>query len=206
MSRTRALENYFRLELPSLKQFALLVVGIAIFGFGNGLFLSSGLGLSPWNVFHMGLSLQFGGTIGAWTVGVSMALLLLWIPLKEKIGVGTLVNSFLVGPMIDLTIFLIPETSHFGLGVFYILIGLVLCGFGSGLYITRNLGAGPRDGLMTALGRRGVPIWIARNSLEATALILGIILGGKAGLGTAVFVFGIGPSVQFFLKKFGGQY
>ncbi len=206
MSRTRVLENYFLLELPSLKRFALLCLGIGIFGFGNGLFVSSGLGLSPWTVFHMGLSLHLGGTIGSWTVGVSIILLLLWIPLKEKIGLGTITNALVVGPTIDLAIFLVPETSHLGWGIFYLILGLALCGFGSGLYITRNLSAGPRDGLMTALGRRGIPIWIARNSLEATALILGIILGGKAGLGTAVFVIGIGPSVQFFLKRFGGRY
>lgn len=206
MASPSTLDTYFIREIPDLKRFVLLVFGMFCFGFGSGLFVSSGLGLSPWNVFHQGKSIQFGGTIGMWVVLVSLLILVLWIPLKERMGIGTLMNTLIVGPSIDFATYVFPVTSSVPQGLLCLVAGMTLCGFGSGLYITRNLGAGPRDGLMTALGRRGVPIWIARNSLEATALILGILLGGKAGLGTAVFVICIGPSVQFFMKKFGGKY
>jgi len=202
MGATRALSNHFIVELPSLRRFLLLNLGLFCFGFGSGLFVTSELGLSPWNVFHMGQSLQLGGTIGLWVVLTSFALLLLWIPLKEKMGLGTLMNTLLVGPAVDVCVYLVPSATSTLQGIVYLAIGMTLCGLGSGLYITRNLGPGPRDGIMTALAKRGIPIWIARNSLEAIALVFGIILGGKAGLGTVVFVLGIGPSVQFFMKRF----
>lgn len=201
----KGLERFLILQWPSTSELTKLVLGLFCFGFGNGLFVASGLGHAPWVVFYQGQSLLLGGSIGLWAIIVSLLLLLSFIPLRERVGVATLVGALITGPSIDLATTLFPETKVLVLSLLYLFFGTLLSAFGTGLYLTQNLGPGPRDGIMMALGRRGVPIWIARSSMEATVLIGGMVLGGTAGIGTVVFVICVGPGVQFFMKRFGGK-
>jgi uncharacterized membrane protein YczE len=178
-----------------------LVVGLILFGVGIGLMLQSGLGVPPWDVLHQGLARQFGLTVGAWSIIVSVLVLLLWLPLKQPYGLGTLLNAIIIGVVIDLTGLFIPAATATGVAWVMLLAGVVLIGVASGLYIGANLGPGPRDGLMTGIARRGPSIRLTRAVIEITVLTLGWILGGTFGLGTIVFALAIGPLVQFFLPR-----
>lgn len=163
--------------------------------------VESGLGNAPWTVFHQGLSVVFGLSIGAWTVIASMCVLLLWIPLRESYGLGTLANALLVGPSIDLTTALVPSPSSVWLQGMVLVAGIVVVGAASGLYIGAHFGPGPRDGLMTAIARRGPSIRLTRFAIEATVLVAGWLLGGTVGVGTIAFALAIGPLVQLFLNR-----
>jgi uncharacterized membrane protein YczE len=178
-----------------------LVIGLVLFGVGIGLMLQSGLGVPPWDVLHQGLARQFGLTVGIWSIIVSVAVLLLWLPLKQAYGLGTLLNAIIIGVVIDLTGLFIPAATTTGVAWLMLLTGVVLIGVASGLYIGANLGPGPRDGLMTGIARRGPSIRLTRAVIEITVLTLGWILGGTFGLGTIVFALAIGPLVQFFLPR-----
>lgn len=178
-----------------------LNVGLVLFGFGIGLMLQSGLGVPPWDVLHQGLAVQFGLTVGMWSIIVSFALMVFWLPLKERFGIGTILNSIVVGVMIDVTAALVPETDHMLTATIMLGVGVLLVGLASGLYIGANLGPGPRDGLMTGIARRGPSIRLTRSILEVVVLVSGWLLGGTFGIGTIVFVFLIGPLVQFFLPR-----
>jgi uncharacterized membrane protein YczE len=155
----------------------------------------------PWDVLHQGLAAQFGLTVGTWSVIVSFALLLLWIPLRERFGIGTLFNAVVIGVMIDVTAAILPEPGTVALAMPMLALGIFLIGFGSGLYIGANLGPGPRDGLMTAIARRGPSIRVTRWLLEISVLAIGWTMGGTFGAGTVVFALLIGPTVQFFLPR-----
>jgi uncharacterized membrane protein YczE len=178
-----------------------LVIGLILFGVGIGLMLQSGLGVPPWDVLHQGLARQFGLTVGAWSIIVSVLVLLLWLPLKQPYGLGTLLNAIIIGVVIDLTGLFIPAATATGVAWVMLLAGVVLIAVASGLYIGANLGPGPRDGLMTGIARRGPSIRLTRAVIEITVLTLGWILGGTFGLGTIVFALAIGPLVQFFLPR-----
>jgi uncharacterized membrane protein YczE len=178
-----------------------LVIGLILFGVGIGLMLQSGLGVPPWDVLHQGLARQFGLTVGVWSIIVSVVVLLLWLPLKQPYGLGTLLNAIIIGVVIDLTGLFIPAATTTGVAWVMLLAGVVLIGVASGLYIGANLGPGPRDGLMTGIARRGPSIRLTRAVIEITVLTLGWILGGTFGLGTIVFALAIGPLVQFFLPR-----
>jgi uncharacterized membrane protein YczE len=178
-----------------------LVIGLVLFGVGIGLMLQSGLGVPPWDVLHQGLARQFGLTVGVWSIIVSVVVLLLWLPLKQAYGLGTLLNAVIIGVVIDLTGLFIPDATATGVAWVMLLAGVVLIGVASGLYIGANLGPGPRDGLMTGIARRGPSIRMTRAVIEITVLTLGWILGGTFGLGTIVFALAIGPLVQFFLPR-----
>ncbi len=178
-----------------------LIVGLVMFGVGIGLMLRSGLGLPPWDVLHQGLSLKFGLTIGTWGIIMSLVVLLLWIPLRERIGVGTLINSVLIGLTIDLTANLVPEATNPATAWTMLLVGIGINGLASGMYIGANLGPGPRDGLMTGIARRGPSVRLTRSVIEIVVLATGILLGGTFGWGTVIFALGIGPLVQFFLPR-----
>jgi uncharacterized membrane protein YczE len=178
-----------------------LVIGLVLFGVGIGLMLQSGLGVPPWDVLHQGLARQFGLTVGIWSIIVSVVVLLLWLPLKQAYGLGTLLNAVIIGVVIDLTGLFIPDATATGVAWVMLLAGVVLIGVASGLYIGANLGPGPRDGLMTGIARRGPSIRMTRAVIEITVLTLGWILGGTFGLGTIVFALAIGPLVQFFLPR-----
>lgn len=178
-----------------------LNAGLVLFGVGIGLMLQSGLGVPPWDVLHQGLAVQFGLTVGLWSIIVSFVLLLLWLPLKERFGVGTFLNAVIIGLMIDATAALVPEAEKLVTAGLMLVAGILLVGLASGLYIGANLGPGPRDGLMTGIARRGPSIRLTRSILEIVVLISGWLLGGTFGIGTLAFAFLIGPLVQFFLPR-----
>lgn len=178
-----------------------LLVGLTLFGVGIGLMLRSGLGLPPWDVLHQGLTEQFGLTVGVWSIIVSFAVLTLWLPLRERYGLGTLLNAVIIGAVIDVTVLLIPGPINVWLDSLMLAGGILAIGLASGLYIGANLGPGPRDGLMTAIARRGPSIRTTRWGLEIVVLITGILMGGTFGVGTIAFAVFIGPLVQFFLPR-----
>ncbi|WP_454115010.1 membrane protein YczE [Microbacterium lacticum] len=180
-----------------------LLVGLALYGAGCAIMVRAGIGLDPWTVFAQGVSLQTGIGIGWVTNIVGFLVLLLWIPLRQKPGVGTLANILLVGTSMQATLAVFPAIDGFALQVLVFLLGMMLVAVASGLYIGADFGPGPRDGLMTALRARfGWPIWAARLVVEASVLLAGWLLGGSVGLGTILFALGIGPLVHGTLPLF----
>lgn len=180
-----------------------LLVGLALYGAGCAIMVRAGIGLDPWTVFAQGVSLQTGIGIGWVTNIVGFLVLLLWIPLRQKPGVGTLANILLVGTSMQATLAVFPAIDGFALQVLVFLLGMMLVAVGSGLYIGADFGPGPRDGLMTGLRARfGWPIWAARLVVEASVLLAGWLLGGSVGLGTILFALGIGPLVHRTLPLF----
>ncbi|MDJ0320516.1 hypothetical protein [Pseudarthrobacter sp. PS3-L1] len=180
-----------------------LFVGLAMYGFSLSLFIRAALGLDPWDVFHQGLAGRVGLSIGVVVIIMSFIVLLLWIPLRQKPGFGTLCNAVLVGLFADLGLAVIPEFSHLG-GQVAMLVGAVLLnGVASACYIGARFGPGPRDGLMTGLARRtGWSVRISRTLIEVVVLAAGWFLGGSVGLGTVVYALAIGPLVQLLLPYF----
>ncbi len=180
-----------------------LLVGLALYGAGCAIMVRAGIGLDPWTVFAQGVSLQTGIGIGWVTNIVGFLVLLLWIPLRQKPGVGTLANILLVGTSMQATLAVFPAIDGFALQVLVFLLGMMLVAVASGLYIGADFGPGPRDGLMTGLRARfGWPIWAARLVVEASVLLAGWLLGGSVGLGTILFALGIGQLVHRTLPLF----
>lgn len=178
-----------------------LVIGLALFGAGCAVMVQAGIGLDPWTVFAQGLSLQTGIGIGWVTNILGFLVLLVWIPLRQRPGVGTILNILLVGTSMQATLAVMPVVHGFALQLPVFLAGVVLVAAASGLYIGARLGPGPRDGLMTGLhGRFGWPMWACRLGVEATVLIAGWLLGGTVGLGTVLFAVLIGPLVDLALR------
>ncbi|MCX8455433.1 YczE/YyaS/YitT family protein [Paenarthrobacter ureafaciens] len=180
-----------------------LLLGLAMYGISLAMFIRAGLGLDPWDVFHQGVSEKTGLSIGVVVIVVSFLVLLLWIPLRQMPGIGTLANAVLVGLFADLGLWLIPEFSHLG-GQIALLAGAVaLNGIASACYIGARLGPGARDGLMTGLVRRtGWSVRLVRTGIEVTVLAIGWLLGGSVGVGTVVYALAIGPLVQLLLPRF----
>jgi len=183
------------------RRIAQLVAGLVLFGLGIGCMLQSGLGLPPWDVLHQGLAEQFGLSVGTWSIIISFVVLLIWLPLRERYGAGTLLNAILIGAVIDLTVLVLPEPEALWLRGLMLAAGILFIGVASGMYIGANLGPGPRDGLMTAISRRGLSIRVTRWGLEVAVLVTGILMGGTFGVGTIAFALFIGPLVQFFLPR-----
>lgn len=182
------------------RRFAQLLTGLVLFGAGIGLMLQSGLGLPPWDVFHQGLANRFGLTVGSWAIIIGFVVLLFWLPLRERYGIGTLLNAIILGLMIDLTALVVPEAEGNGWGALLLVLGVAVNGVGSGLYIGANLGPGPRDGLMTGISRRGPSIRLTRSIMEVIVLVTGWLLGGTFGVGTVIYALLIGQLTQFFLR------
>jgi uncharacterized membrane protein YczE len=180
-----------------------LLIGLALYGVSLAMFIRAGLGLDPWDVFHQGIAGKTGLSIGTVVVIVSFLVLLLWIPLRQMPGVGTLANAVLVGVFADLGLALIPEFMHLG-GQIGLLAGAVLLnGIATACYIGARLGPGPRDGLMTGLARRtGWSVRASRTGIEVVVLGAGWLLGGSVGVGTVVYALAIGPLVQVLLPRF----
>ena len=178
------------------------VVGLAMFGLGITLFIRADLGLAPWDVFHKGLSNKLDISIGVVIIGVGLLLLLLWIPLRQKPGIGTILNALEIGFTVDLLKPLIGEPHNIVARLALVVAALVSVALGSALYIGAALGPGPRDGLMLGLASKGVSVRFARTAVEATTLVGGVLLGGTVGIGTVAFMLGIGPLVQFLLPRF----
>ena len=194
---------------PPINSVIFLTFGLIIFGIGEALLLASGAGVSPWTVFAQGISIITEWSVGFATFIVSCFVLILWLPLKQKPGLGTILNAIIIALVIDLTLPHLPAFNHPGLKLIEALIGVIVTGIGGGIYLIANLGPGPRDGLMTGLQKlSNQPLAIVRGTIEVSAVFFGWILGGTIGAGTLLFAFGIGPCVsasmglmQFYLSK-----
>jgi len=186
--------------------FGMLILGLSLFGIGDGLLVVSGLGVSPWTVLAQGLSVRLPLTIGAATFLVSSLVLLLWIPLRERPGLGTISNIIVIASTLQATVWLVPKAGGTQpylspVSYLYVFAAIALIGLGSGLYLTCNLGPGPRDGWMTGIHQRtGWPVARIRLGIEVVVLSIGWLLGGTIGLGTLAFALLIGPSVGYGLR------
>ena len=186
-----------------LRRAVQLLIGLFLFGIGVSLIVRGALGAAPWDVLALGLISHLPLSFGTMTVLISIAVLLCWIPLREKPGIGTILNAVLIGPSADIGFAVLPETELLWLRILYLVLGVVMIAVASGLYIGARFGPGPRDGLMTGLHRfTGLPIWVVRTGLEVSVVTIGWLLGGSVGIGTLVFALSIGPLCQPFLRIF----
>jgi uncharacterized membrane protein YczE len=181
---------------PKISTSFFLCFGLTLFGLGEGLLIVSASGASPWSVLAQGLYLNFGFSVGTITIFISFIVLLLWFPLNQKPGIGTILNALIIGLMIDVCIRYVQAPENY---IYQILLGafaVLTVGIGGGIYLVANLGAGPRDGLMIGLQKKtNLPIALVRAALEITVMSIGWYLGGTVGVGTLLFAFGIGPCV-----------
>jgi hypothetical protein len=184
---------------PKLKTFLFLCLGLIIFGFGSSLLFHASIGNAPWVVLAEGLSIKFSWSIGFATFISSIIVLSIWIPLRQKPGLGTIMNIVIIAGVLNLSIYQLDFSSNIiFINLFTALVGTVTAGVGSGIYLIANLGPGPRDGLMTGFQKlSGYPIAWVRAFIEITVVLLGWYLGGNVGLGTLIFAFGIGPALAF---------
>jgi uncharacterized membrane protein YczE len=174
-----------------------------LYGLSAALMVRSGLGLDPWDVLHQGLAKHLGLAIGTVVIIVGAVVMLLWIPLRQRPGIGTISNAVLVGVSLNVSLELLPTGTPLPVRIAEMTGGVLLCGLATGMYIGADLGPGPRDGLMTGLARRtGRSIRLVRTGLELTVLVTGWLLGGTVGVGTVLFAVAIGPLVQLFLPRF----
>ena len=185
---------------PSFKTFAVLIGGLTIFGIAEGLLFITHLGNSPWVVLSEGISKQTGTDLGFINGVVSVAVLMLWIPLRERPGLGTIMNIIVISAVLEIVVINVPPITTFWMGIAVDIFAVLLCGLASALYLTTKLGPGPRDGLMTSIhNRTGIRVSRVRFMLELTVLTAGYLLGGTLGLGTAIFAAGIGRSIALWL-------
>ncbi len=181
---------------PKFSTFFFLCFGLSLFGLGEGLLIVSFTGASPWSVLAQGISLNVNLSIGTITLLISIAVLILWIPLGQKPGIGTIFNALIIAIMIDLCIEYVPTPSNYIYQLLLAVISVIMVGIGGGIYLVSNLGAGPRDGLMIGLQKlTNFPIAVVRGTLEISVVSIGWYLGGTVGIGTLLFAFGIGPCV-----------
>ncbi|MFC5749708.1 hypothetical protein [Actinomadura rugatobispora] len=176
-----------------------LYAGLALYGLGIALQVASTLGNDPWDVFHQGLSRRFGLSIGAWIIIVGALVMLFWIPLRQRPGLGTISNVVLVGLFADLFLWLLPDPGAAAARWAYLAAGILAGGVATGCYIGAGLGPGPRDGLMTGLAARGRSVRVVRTAIELTVLAAGWLLGGTVGIGTLLYAVAIGPLSHVFL-------
>ena len=179
-----------------------LYAGLLLYGVSSSLLVLAGLGLDPWDVFHQGLSRTFGLAIGTWAILVGLVVLLLWIPLRQKPGIGTVSNVVLVGLTMNLVLGHVHAPSALGVRIACLVCGVFLNGVATGAYIGAGFGPGPRDGLMTGLAARGHSIRVVRTSIEVAVLVTGWLLGGTVGVGTVVYALAIGPLAHVFVPLF----
>ncbi|WP_435284257.1 YczE/YyaS/YitT family protein [Streptomyces koelreuteriae] len=180
-----------------------LYAGLALYGASSALLVRSGLGLEPWNVLHQGIAERTGLSIGVVLTIVGAAVLLTWIPLRQRPGLGTVSNVLVIGMAMDATLALVPDARGLAVRVTLMVAGIVLNGAATGLYIAARFGPGPRDGLMTGLHQRtGVSIRVVRTAIEFTVVATGFALGGTVGIGTLLYAVSIGPLAQLFLRVF----
>ncbi|MFJ7263620.1 YitT family protein [Streptomyces globosus] len=198
MSTTRARSTR---RLP--RRLFQLYAGLALYGASSALLVRAGLGLGPWDVFHQGVAERIGWSIGTVSVAVGALVLLLWVPLRQRPGLGTVSNVFAVGLAMDATLAFTPDVRGAAAQVAVLAAGVVLNGAATGLYIAAAFGPGPRDGLMTGLHRlTGRSVRLVRTGIELTVLAAGFLLGGTVGLGTVAYALAIGPLAQLFLRVF----
>jgi len=206
VSGPRPVPEIVVLTFPSGRELARrlprLILGIVLLGCGIAPVLRAELGVAPWDVFHQGLSDLTGLSFGVVTVLVGLVVLLSWIPLRQRMGLGTIVNTHPLGFVINAMLGVIPHVESLPVRWAMLLGGIVVSAAGMALYIGAGLGPGPRDGLMTALAARGHPLWLVRTAIEVLVLAAGLALGGNVGIGTVLFAFGIGPIGHWFLVRF----
>ena len=179
------------------RRIAQLLVGLFLYGFAIAMMIRAALGISPWDVLSQGIVLHTGLNYAVVTNVVGALVLLLWIPIRQKPGIGTVVNVLMIGPSIEVGLWLLPDVTDLLPRILLLAGGLVLLAIATGLYIGARFGPGPRDGLMTGIHRRtGWPIWVVRTSIEVTVLVIGWLLGGNVGIGTLAFALLIGPMVN----------
>ena len=196
-------EDVFNLK-PKPLTLIFLVFGLFLFGLGESLLITSGAGVGPYTVLAQGISNLSGWSIGLSTFVISIFVLLMWIPLKQKPGMGTILNAFIIALTIEFSVFYLPYPETYPMQILQVVIGVLIIGIGSGFYLIANLGAGPRDGLMIGLQKKtNLPIYSIRTIIEVSVVIIGWFMGGVVGLGTAIFAFGIGPSVALGLSMVG---
>jgi uncharacterized membrane protein YczE len=187
-----------------IKPIVKLLIGLYLVGLGLAMMIHTGLGVPPWDVLSQGLQVQTGWSFGTCAVVISGIVLIIWIPIKQQPGIGTLINAVLIGPFADLSKPFMPELDGWLANLIWLLLGLISVALGGGLYISANLGAGPRDGLMVGLTRvSGRPFWLVRTIGEGLVLLTGWLLGGTVGVGTAIFAISIGTLMQYTMKMFG---
>jgi uncharacterized membrane protein YczE len=185
-----------------VERLAQLVGGLLLYGIALGFMVRGGIGVAPWDVLALGIAANTSLGYGTVTVLVSIVVLLLWIPLRQRVGLGTLLNALLIGPSADVALLVLPAPPNVWIGAPMFVFGLLLLSFATGLYIAANFGPGPRDGLMTGLVRTtGWPVWLARTLIEGSVLLIGFLLGGPVGVGTVLFAFGVGPLIGWFLPR-----
>ena len=181
---------------PKLTTLIMLVIGLFLFGLGEAIIIGSGSGVSPWTVLAQGISSKTDLSIGMATFLISIFILIFWVPLKQIPGIGTILNAIIIASAIDLTLGFIPKPELIYLKILQASFGILIVGIGSGIYLASNLGPGPRDGLMIGLQQKtNTSISLIRTIIEITAVTVGWFLGGIVGIGTILFVFGIGPCV-----------
>ena len=181
---------------PKLTTLIMLVIGLFLFGLGEAIIIGSGSGVSPWTVLAQGISSKTNLSVGMATFLISIFILIFWVPLKQIPGIGTILNAIIIASAIDLTLGFIPKPELIYLKILQASFGIFIVGIGSGIYLASNLGPGPRDGLMIGLQQKtNTSIPLIRTIIEIAAVTLGWFLGGIVGIGTILFVFGIGPCV-----------
>jgi uncharacterized membrane protein YczE len=178
-----------------------LVIGLILCGVAFALIVQSDLGLDPWDVLHQGLSDRTGLPIGTVSILVSFVVLLGWVPLRQRVGIGTLMNAVLIGLTMDVVIPRLPVADTAAMQWGQLVLGLIVIGPGIGMYIGARLGPGPRDGIMTGLAEKGPSIRLVRTGIELAALAVGFALGGTVGIGTVLFAVTVGPNAQFWLER-----
>lgn len=186
------------------------MIGLILYGIAISLMVRASIGVSPWDVLAQGVDRHTGWGFGGATVVLGAAVLMLWIPLRQRVGIGTVLNVIVVGSSAQLGLTLVPELTSLWVRIPEFSVGLLLLAAATGLYIAPDLGAGPRDGLMTGLHQRlGMPIWVARTSIEVVVVVTGWLLGGDVGVGTLVFALAIGPlcqrAIPFFARRIPGR-
>lgn len=183
-----------------------LLTGLTCFGIGIGFMKQADLGLGPWDVLGDGLAKMTGSQLGTLQIVIGAIVLFFWIPLREKPGIGTILNILLIGIVTNITLNFLPRPDWLVLQSAWLIIGLLVIGLGSALYLSSRLGAGPRDGLMLGINRRtGLSIRLTRTLLEISVLLAGWLLGGTVGIGTVAFAFGIGPIIQWMFRLIGEE-
>ncbi len=186
----------------TLRRLPQVLLGLVVFGVGIALMVVADLGLAPWDVLHQGISERTDVGIGTVIIAIGLLVVLGFVPLRERVGLGTLLNAVVIGLAANATLAVLDDPEAMPARVAAMVGGPVIIAVGSGLYIGAGLGPGPRDGLMTGIARRGIPVWKARTAIEIAVLATGIALGGTVGLGTIWFAAAIGPMIGWFLPRF----
>jgi uncharacterized membrane protein YczE len=185
----------------STRRLVQLYAGLVLFGASMALMVDAGLGLDPWDVFHQGIARATGLPLGWVVIAAGAVVLLLWVPLRQRPGVGTVSNVIVVGLAVDRALAVLPVPHHLPVRVAYLLVGILANAVATGLYIGAGLGPGPRDGLMTGIAARGHSLRVVRTAIELTVLATGVVLGGTLGVGTVLYALAIGPLAHVFVPR-----